>query len=362
MKNKKTKSLFCSTAKFCLILFTINYMFNLIAVAQVIDTVKPLPSIFVPKEVSDARRKWFNDHKYNTLNRLAIKDGAKRETQEVYFKNAKIVSNILEEFLRFKNMDGMHIYFGSRRKKKEETENEDKDSCGKIKLIMAPTQKSDDVTSLFKRKYYTFNNGVLIKISKKSAKNWIKKYQNLGEKRRALDSTLTDEDRINGCFETKHIFFSNNKVKELIKEINDHVQKKITGIKIRLVSYDDSDSIPGIYGGRIKQAYKQRLSIDFVFTNDLGVEVYDDEETLIARKKAGINNNINLFLEKNSKLKGLISLPNTVENWNSILLLLNSSSYLKERNMLNMLYAMDTGAPAPPPSGSGNMATLDIEP
>lgn len=312
----------------------------------------PLPSIYVSKDVSDDREHWFNKNKFNLLNAIAKDYDAPGELKEIRLNRVKELSDLIGAFLKIKGMDGLRIYFATRGIKQEETEKEDIDSCGRFNFIFVCTVNKEDYGN-----YYRVKEGEVAQISEDKARSWVKNYQMTNGKRDTLKRTLSTADSNLGSLETKHVWFDRDKTIELKQEID--YQAKDAGLKIRLVSYTDESLINGAFGGKIPQKHKQRLTIEFVFTDKHGSDVYVDDESINTRKLLTLIDKSSFFLEKDDIWKNLLTLPYSEKKWNKILELLNSEDYRSLQKRINDYYTMDTGDPTPPPS-SGNKAALDV--
>jgi len=312
----------------------------------------PLPSIYVSKDVSDDREHWFNKKKFNLLNAIAKKYDAPGELKEIRLNRVEELSDLINGFIKIKGMDGLRIYFATRGTKQEETEKEDIDSCGRFNFILVCTVNKKDYG-----KYYRIKEGKIAEILEDNARRWVRNYQMPNGKRDTLKRTLFATDSNLGSFETKHVWFNKDKTIELKQEIG--YQTKDAGLKIKLVSYTDEDLINGTFGGKIPQKHKQRLTVEFVFTDAHGNDIYIDDATINTRKLLTLIDKRSFFLEKGDIWKNLLTLPYTEEKWNKILELLNSEDYRTLQKRVNDYYTMDTGDPTPPPS-TGNKAELDI--
>jgi DNA-directed RNA polymerase subunit F len=322
---------------------------------SVLSNTRNLPSIYIPKPVSDDRKAWFNKNKYNVLNQTAQSYGALSEIQELYLSKAGIVSDFIDKLLN-DSIDGLRIYFCSRGIKNDEDEIEDQDNCGRFNFIFASTVNGDDYGDYYS---YKKKSKKIELISIHKARKWVKKYQIVDGKRDRLSSTLTSDDQNNKCFETKHVWFDKTKITELKNEIIEHLKRDIkAGLKIKLVSYTDEKEVDGVFGQKVPQIYQQRLTIDFVFTDKGGDEVYMDEDTLVLRTIATIYNIGQPFIDDEDIWEELFSPPYNKTKLDRILEELSRDKYKNWKKALNDLYTMDTGDPTPPPS-SGNKEGLD---
>lgn len=321
-------------------------------------TVKPLPSIYISKGVSDDRKAWFNRNKYDKLNQTAQNDGALSEIQDIYIRKAEVFSKFIDEILSASSgVDGLRIYFGSRGKKEDEADIEDKDNCGRFNFVFAGTVNKKDFGN-----YYAYKGKKIKTISQGKAEKWVRKYQETDKKRDKLKDTLTPADQAANCLETKHVYFEKDKVEELKTEIVERLKKdKGAGLKIKLVSYTDEKFIDDIFGAKVPQSYQQRLTIDFVFTDKDGNDVYLSEDEFITRAIVSIFNLGHSFIDENPKWDELFSPPFDRAKLNTILEELNRERYVNWKRLLTNFYTMDTGVPAPPPPNADNMAALDSE-
>lgn len=313
-----------------------------------------LPRIYVPKSIGDARKAWFNAHKYGVLYHAAKENGALSETQEVYFHQAKVVSDHINELINEnEKIDGFRIYFGTYGPNQIESKR------GRFNLIFVSTTDKHD-SGVYYIKGGKPKDNTIEPISKELALEYVGNFQTPDGKRDRLTSTLTVEDKRNKCFETKHLWFDIEKIKELRDLIEDHLKKYSGyGLKIRLVSYTDEDEIEGAFGGIVPQTYKQRLTVDFIFIDENNSEIYLDDEILILRTIETIAEIGHSFIEDDPVWRELLQKPYDRARLDKILDLLNTDEYKILRDMLNNLYTMDTGDPTPPPS-TDNMAALDV--
>lgn len=290
-----------------------------------------LPRIYVSKSIGDARKAWFNAHKYGVLHQAAKKNGALSETQEVYFHQAKAVSDHINSLINEnEKIDGFRIYFGTY------GPNQIGSKRGRFNLIFVSTTDKHDSGEYY-IKGGTPKDNTIEPISKELALEYVGNFQAPDMKRDRLTPTLTTDDQDNTCFETKHLWFDIEKIKELRDLIEDHLMKYAGyGLKIRLVSYTDEDEIEGAFGGRVAQTYKQRLTVDFVFIDENNSEVYLDDEILILRTIETIAKIGHSFVGDDPMWKELFQKPHNRAKLDRILELLNTE-YIELRDILNDL-------------------------
>lgn len=319
------------------------------------DTLKrvgaqqPSPNcdIIVLDSVSCDRRSYFKNKKYAVLNRAAgaIEANA-RELDEIIF-NAIEFDTLLNNFLNL-NSNGMRLYFGTRMAKAEEMEEdegdaEDVDNAAKLVFVFTPTKdkgakgvKADYDNHhyyVYKTKKQTFD-----KVCKCKAKRWVQNFQN-GKpvnKRNLLRSTLTQYSA-NQKFDTKHIYFETCKLQGLKKYIEAKLASgKKTGVKMRLIAYTDTDLV-----GK----YRQRLSVDFVFTNAHG-----NEESPLGRKttlEQLIKEKFGFQPEKSRQIDAFFANQNRVGKGRG-----DYTDLIKiigQREWDAFVESLDTGMPQPPP-------------
>jgi len=275
---------------------------------------KPLPITFVTKEESGKREQWFNNFKYPILNIITLLQEGVQENYKLDFEDIQSAIVFFKQLTtNLKEEDGVRMYFAS----PSADGTVKKDKCGLLTIIFCATigaEKSDI------KNYYTLSRKTVIPIQEDRAREWVHNYQNV--KRKILFETLSDSDRLNNCKETKHVWFSLQQMRQTINEMECQSlnQKNIvTGFGIRFVSYTNQD----YYFPKPKPSEfekRQRLTIAFTFTNaltlDIGIEDIDKEVF-----EQRLETTINGFFGD----------------------------------------TFDTGFPAPPPSGDGSMAALDIE-
>lgn len=238
--------------------------------------MKPLPCTFVTKQESNYREQWFNYYKYPILNTITLLQEGMQENNKLDFEN--IVSAIdffklLKGNLKTKE-DGVRVYFAS--PSIDGTVASGK--CGLLTLIFGITEGADKVDN---KNYFAYNGKTFDKIQEAQARIWVHNYQNV--KRAILFETLSENDRLNNCQETKHIWFSSLQITQTLEEMEIQAAKpenKVTGFGIRFVSYTNlSYSFPKPVSDQEER--KQRLTIGFTFMNgkkDIGIEDINKEE------------------------------------------------------------------------------------
>ncbi|QXU43138.1 hypothetical protein [Pedobacter sp. D749] len=274
--------------------------------------MKPLPCTFVTKQESNYREQWFNYYKYPILNTITSLQEGMQENNRLDFEN--IVSAIeffklLKENFKTKD-DGVRVYFASPSSDGTVT----RGKCGVLTLIFGITEGIDKVDN---KNYFAYNGKTFDKVQEDQARIWVHNYQNV--KRGILFETLSENDRLNVCPETKHIWFSLLHITQTLEEMETQVAKpgsKVTGFGIRFVSYTNlAYSFPKPVSD--DEERKQRLTIAFTFMSgkkDIGIEDIDSDE---------FNERLEITI---NKFRG---------------------------------DTFDTGDPTPPPS-SGNKAALDV--
>jgi hypothetical protein len=276
---------------------------------QELNSPRPLPSTYVTSEQSGNREKYFNDLKYPILNALTLLQERTLENRKLDFKSIEIAITFFKQIIKNRmEKSGVRVYFAS--PSGDGSVGESK--CGKLTLIFVATkgiEKTDEMP------YYAFDNGTFVPHPLDFAKNAVHNYQRI--KRNELFKTLSDQDIIDNCKETKHIWFSSEQIQDIIDEIEYQSQKHsdiVKGFGIRFTSYTCQDYQ---FGTSLPVKHKRRLSIGFTFVNsanqDIGIEDIDVSE-------------------------------------------------FEERSRLGFRGdTMDTGVPAPPPPTNDNMAALDYE-
>jgi hypothetical protein len=239
--------------------------------------MKSLPSTFITKEESNKREQWFNDHKYPILDVLTILQEGEHENKKLDFidiKTAIAFFNLLiQDSPDGDIINGVRVYFAS--PSSDGTVSNGK--CGKLTLVFVSTTGNDSSDFSI---YYAFKDGAFVPIPEDQAKKWVHNYQNI--KRKELFKTLSDQDTLDGCKETKHIFFSFSQMQETIEEMeyqNLEHGSIVKSFGIRFTSYTNQNYQVG-HSTPVK--HKRRLSIGFTFiddkNNDIGIENIDPVE------------------------------------------------------------------------------------
>jgi len=279
------------------------------------DSLRKLPITYVTDTESINRQSWFDNHKYPILNTMTLKQEGEQENRGLDFYDIKTAIDFFRPLVKgLQSDDGILIYFAS----PSSDGSVNKGKCGRLTLFLVVTTGPEKREKL---PYYKFDftKKTFVAIELSEARNGVQNYQLT--KRKALFETLYNQDKLDSCKETKHIWFNKEQMNETVKEMEYQSQKpgsKVDGFGIRFVSYTDKDY--SFLGSELpKYTLRQRLTIGFTFiknNQDVGIEVIDEDEF----KKR-------LEITKNRFLGG----------------------------------TFDTGFPAPPPPKNDNMAALDVE-
>lgn len=238
--------------------------------------MEPLPCTFVTKQESNYREQWFNYYKYPILNIITSLQEGMQENNRLDFEN---IQSAIEFFKLLKanfktEDDGVRVYFASPSSDGTVTPGK----CGLLTLIFGITEGADKVDN---KNYYAYNGKTFDVIPEDKARIWVHNYQNV--KRCILFETLSENDRLNICRETKHIWFSFLQITQTLKEMESQSAKpggKVTGFGIRFVSYTNlAYSFPKPVSD--DEERKQRLTIAFTFMSgkkDIGIEDIDGIE------------------------------------------------------------------------------------
>ncbi|QNN43896.1 hypothetical protein [Pedobacter roseus] len=275
--------------------------------------MEPLPITYITDVESKKRQEWFDKYKLPVLNDLRLRQEKEVEEKRLDFTDIKTAIDFFNPLIKnLKKEDGVRVYFAS--PANDGTVNKGK--CGKLTLILVVTIGVDKKEEL---PYYKFENGTFVPIDLVDAENGVHNYQLI--KRDYLFKTLSHQDRLDGCKETKHIWFSLEQMTQTVKEMeyqNKNHSSIVKGFGICFTSYTNQDYI---FLGSKSPVFKrrERLTICFTFigaNGDIGIEDIDPVE--FAQR-------LNITRDK--------GLSDT----------------------------FDTGIPAPPPSGDDNRGALDIQ-
>lgn len=278
------------------------------AEASKVDSLIDIPITYVTTSESNKRQDWFFKYKYPVLDAITLKDEGEHETRKLDFKDLEKASAFFDLLIAKAGVEkeaGVRVYFASHSLTNRN---------GKLTLIFNNTTGAGKIDV---ENYYAFKDGILLpeQLDFKTAQEWVMKYQQ-GKRIKLSGSTMDVRDPE----ETKHIWFSIDKINSIKKEIvyqKDHHSNIVKGFGVRFLSYTDQDYI--FLNPKAKQYYK-RLTIGFSFidweNDDIGIRQIDQAE----------------FFER---------LQNTIKN-----------KILDGGNL-------DTGDPTPPPS-TDNRARLDV--
>ena len=267
-----------------------------------------LPITYVTTSESNKRQDWFFKYKYPVLDAITLKDEGEHETRKLDFKDLEEASTFFDLLIAKAGVEkeaGVRVYFASHSLT---------NGNGRLTLIFNNTTGTGKIDV---ENYYAFKDGVLLpkQLDFKTAQEWVMKYQQ-GKRIKLSGSTMDIRDPE----ETKHIWFSIDKINSIKKEIvyqKEHHSNIVKGFGVRFLSYTDQDYI--FLNPKAKQYYK-RLTVGFSFidweNDDIGIRQINQAE----------------FFER---------LQNTIKN-----------KILDGGNL-------DTGDPTPPPS-TDNRARLDV--
>lgn len=237
-------------------------------------TPDPPYRTYISKDESERRNEWYLRFKKRPI-LDAIVDGyypGQKEREYFYYSDPTVISAMFGDVLADEKYTGIRIYLGSC--DGTPPEGCDPHDKGRLVLIFVPTiVKADDPKAdNDSGEYYKLRMGNCSRVTlTKDVFDTL--VHNYVEKKNALQRTLSisDRDSTDANEETRHLFIDTVRIKEIYIEINYQlkmsVKHGVSGIKVYINSYTD---VP-VFRDELELC--QRLTVQFVFTDDAGKDV-----------------------------------------------------------------------------------------
>lgn len=235
----------------------------------------PLPiNTYIPWAESIARTNWYLKHKRPILDGIVHRyNPGHTERESFYYSDPRVISDLFGHVLGNEKYTGIRIYFGSCRA--VIPKGCDVGDKGKLVLIYVPTirkgenEKADNDSD----EYYKLRPSSCSRetLAKTVLDKLVNNYQ--VDKRAILGSSLSSADLLNpnANEETKHLFMGRECISEIKTEIDYQLKMSdrygASGIKVYINSYTDKPT------RRDGHELRQRLTVQFVFTDDAGQDL-----------------------------------------------------------------------------------------